>query len=97
MVDVFREVCPWCGLTRDLLTIEEGEPKRLRWRVWCMGCDVVGPEALTQTTAIASWNRRRGGVAAEFVRAYLETQTKRSDDAYTRTSGGCGKTECFVS
>jgi len=50
--------CPWCGSTRDLVVIADGDERRPRRRVWCPMCDIVGPEHLDDAGAVQAWNSR---------------------------------------
>lgn len=71
------EQCPWCPDTDSLFPVEEGAPDRTRYRIWCPGCDIAGPEGLDEQGAAEQWNRRWGKRATEGHEASLNIENER--------------------
>ena len=53
--------CPWCGTEwlEYLMIVDGDDPKRPRRHVFCPGCNVQGPEGLSDKSAIEQWNKRK--------------------------------------
>jgi Lar family restriction alleviation protein len=48
-----RKPCPFCGCEESMVMQLHGSP---RWRVNCLGCDALGPQAQSERGAARRWN-----------------------------------------